>query len=185
MTTFVAAAETKEVLAEALYSMIVQLNSDIYTLSTPLVTLMRALADRLRAQQLPSPHNCVAIKVRVFSHYLLSQLSMKRLTCTFVLRSLLLTVHISLFQLVATGLRRLLLSRGFMTSMIAVSLSSDDQQTITMLADCIYHVLTAESYGRAFEYTYTCTCIRMYSTCTCVRMYMCMYKHTQVQRYLY
>ena len=81
------------------------------------------------------------------------------LTCTgtFVLQSLhvLLTVHISRFQLVATGLRRLLLSADFMTSMIALPLSSDDQQTITMLADCIYHVLTAESYGGAFEYTHT------------------------------
>ena len=154
-------AETKEVLAEALYSMLVQLNSDVTTLSASLILLFRALADRLRDKHVTAPHNCPAIKVSDRKSQLLHLLKCVAsairnhiaLIKSMYEGSLVSPCHgpsitfLRFPQLIATGLRRSLLDMDFVTSQLGVPLMEDSEKTVNLLADCIYHVLTAESYG--------------------------------------
>lgn len=50
-------------MAEAVYSIITQMNDDIYMLPTTLTMFFKALQDEISQKGLHSPHDCVAIKV--------------------------------------------------------------------------------------------------------------------------
>ena len=50
-------------LAEAVYSVITQMNDDIYMLPTPLIMFFKAAQDQLNDKGLHASHNCLAIKV--------------------------------------------------------------------------------------------------------------------------
>ena len=50
-------------------------------------------------------------------------------------------------QLIATGLRNLLLNDVLLTRSVFDTEPNPNKETIETLAECVYHVLTAESYG--------------------------------------
>ena len=53
---------TKDVLGEALYSLVMQLIEDISAVPTPLSMFFRAAQDRILEKPMHSPHNSVALK---------------------------------------------------------------------------------------------------------------------------
>ena len=54
---------SKDVLGEALYSLVMQLIEDISAIPTPLSMFFRAAQDRILEKPMHSPHNSVALKV--------------------------------------------------------------------------------------------------------------------------
>ena len=55
-----------------------------------------------------------------------------------------------LFQMLATGMRSVLLDMCRIENLVGSKLDENIQEYIKMLAECTYHVLTASSYGNTY-----------------------------------
>ena len=57
------ASSSKDILAEALYSVITQLTEDIFGLPAPIIMFFRAAQEAADKKELSMPHNCIGVKV--------------------------------------------------------------------------------------------------------------------------
>ena len=55
------------------------------------------------------------------------------------------------FQILATGLRNLFLDVPRLEELVSTTLDDNMKDYVKMLAECIYHILTATSYGMQWE----------------------------------
>ena len=63
MVAYIVGSSSKDILAEALYSVVSQLTEDVFGLPTPLIIFFRATQEAADKKEITIPHDCVGLKV--------------------------------------------------------------------------------------------------------------------------